>query len=118
MRKFISFFIALFVSLFLIVIPASAKDITFLWDANSEADLAGYRLYQSDTSGSYTFGIGNEVKDTPAGTETCTIDVADGTWYWVLTAYDSNGNESGPSNEVSISVDQTAPSASDRRSSV
>lgn len=93
----------------LVAAPVIAKDINFAWDANSESDLAGYRLYQSGTSGSYTYGSGNEVAEIPAGTEVCTIDAADGTWYWVLTAYDTNGNESGPSNEVSANVDQTAP---------
>ena len=112
MKKVISFLTLLFLSLFLIVTPAFAMAISFEWDANSESDLAGYRLYQSGTSNSYTYGPGNEVKDIPAGIETCTLaDISDGLWYWVLTAYDSNGNESGPSNEVSASIDQTSPGA-------
>jgi len=106
MKKFILLLATLFL---LIAIPVLAMDVNFAWDANSESDLAGYRLHQSDTSGSYTYAPGTEVADIPAGTETCTIDVADGTWYWVLIAYDNDGNESGPSNEVSASVDQTAP---------
>ena len=106
MKKIALLFVTL---LCLIATPVLAMDVNFAWDANSESDLAGYRLYQSGTSGSYTYGSGNEVAEISAGTETCTIDVADGTWYWVLTAYDTNGNESGPSNEVSASVDQTAP---------
>ena len=110
MKKFISFFIALFVLFFLMAIPVFAMDISFEWDPNSESDLAGYRLYQSGTSGSYTFGAGNEVMAVLAGTEIGTlVGVMDGKWYWVLTAYDSQGNESGPSNEVSASIDQTAP---------
>jgi len=106
MRKIILLLAALCL---LVATPVLAKDVTFLWDPNSESDLAGYRLYQSGTSGSYTYGSGNEVANIPTGTEICTIDVADGTWYWVLTAHDTNGNESGPSNEVSISIDETAP---------
>jgi len=106
MRKIILVLAALCI---LIATSALAKDVMLTWDPNSESDLAGYRLYQSGTSGSYTYGSGNEVAEIPAGTETCTIDVADGTWYWVLIAYDNDGNESGPSNEVSASIDQTAP---------
>jgi len=106
MKKFL---LLLIIPFLLIAFPAFAMDVSFQWDPNSESDLAGYRLYQSNTSGSYTYGSGNEVAEILAGTETCTIDVADRVWYWVLTAYDTNGNESGPSNEVSASVDQTAP---------
>lgn len=97
-------------ALMLAAAPAMAMDIGFAWDANTESDLAGYRLYQSDTSGSYTYL--NPVADIPAGTETYTqAGVSDGTWFWVLTAYDTEGNESGPSNEVTMTVDETAPAA-------
>ena len=88
----------------------AASNVTFEWDANSESDLAGYRLYQSQASGDYTFGDGNQVATITAGTETVTISgVADGTYYWVLTAYDTDGNESGPSNEVTANLDTLAP---------
>lgn len=76
--------------------------INFEWDPNIESDLAGYRLYQSDVSGSY---IDPEILDIPAGTTTASIVVADGTYYWVLTAYDVTGNESAYSNEVTSSPD-------------
>jgi len=106
MRKIIVLLAALCL---LVATPVLAKDVMFSWDPNTESDLAGYRLHQSDTSGSYTYAPGTEVADIPAGTEICTIDVADGTWYWVLIAYDNDGNESGPSNEVSASIDETSP---------
>jgi len=84
--------------------------ITFEWDANTEVDLAGYRLYQSTASGEYAFGDGQQVATIPAGTETGTLDnVPDGTYYWVLTAYDDQGNESDPSNEVTEVLDTSAP---------
>jgi len=83
------------------------SNIIFIWDANSESDLAGYRLYQSQTSGNY---VDTFVSDIPAGTETVTIsDVADGIYYWVLTAYDTDDNESGYSNEVMADLDTLAP---------
>ena len=74
---------------------------TFTWDPNTEPDLAGYRLYQSDVSGQYTYGEGNEIACAPVGIEAVVYDIPCGTdWYFVLTAYDETGNESGPSNEV------------------
>jgi fibronectin type 3 domain-containing protein len=75
--------------------------VTFEWDANTEVDLVGYRLYQSTTPGVYNYGQGNEVADIAAGTMTATITV-DGRYYYVLTAYDTEGFESEPSNEVRI----------------
>jgi hypothetical protein len=101
------------VFIFLLVVLWStasyAKVIVFAWDPNDELDLLGYRLYQSDTSGQYTFGSGNEVVEIPTGTETVSIDVPDGTYFWVLTAFDTSANESGPSDEVSETIDTTPP---------
>ena len=108
MKKAI-FGILLFIAL-AFVLPLSAAagaNVTFAWDANTESDLAGYRLYQSSTSGSYTFGPSHAVASVPAGTESVTINVTDGTWYWVLTAYDTDNNESAPSNEVTATIDQS-----------
>lgn len=81
---------------------AVGTTINFAWDPNIESDLAGYRLYQSNISGSY---IEDAILDIPAGTTTASIVVADGTYYWVLTAYDMTGNESAYSNEVTSSPD-------------
>ncbi len=69
--------------------------ITFGWDANTEADLAGYRLYEKLSDGSYSL-----VADVSELTHTITVaDLVDKAW--VLTAYDTSNNESGYSNEVS-----------------
>ena len=88
----------------------AASNVTFIWDANSETDLAGYRLYQSQTSGVYTYGDGNQVATILVGTETVQItNISDGTYFWVLTAYDNDGNESVPSNEVTAALDTFAP---------
>lgn len=85
--------------------------VKLTWDYDSPpADLAGFRLYQSTTSGQYTYGKGKEVASAPATARTLTLPgVTEGQKYWVLTAFDSNGNESGPSNEASKVIDTTAP---------
>ncbi len=60
-------------------------------------NVAGYKIYYGSSSGNYTSTI-------PVGKTTryCFTDELDpGTSYFVVTAYDSNGNESVYSNEVS-----------------
>lgn len=90
--------------------PARGGEVVFEWDPNSEEDLAGYRLYQSVTPGQYVFGEENATGSIPAGTETFTLQTQeDGTFYWVVTAYDTSGNESGPSNEVSADINFKPP---------
>jgi len=105
----------------LLVGPVSANDpvtfdqfdeVRFEWDANSEPDLAGYRLYQSDASGQYVYGAANAIAEIPAGTETCgPIVFPVGTHYFVLTAFDTEGFESEPSNEAVAIVVNSPPSA-------
>lgn len=90
----------------------AGTNVTFEWDANTETDLAGYRLYQSNTLGTYMFGSGNEVAEITVGTETVILEnILSGTYFWVLTAYDTEGNESLPSNEVTVTLDSMSPSA-------
>jgi len=92
----------------------AARDVQFGWNANTETDLAGYRLYQSNVVGSYTKGMTSpnfKAAILAPSVEYTLLAVPDGTWYWVLTAYDTAGNESGFSNEVTLTIDTTAPSA-------
>jgi hypothetical protein len=98
-----------------IVAVCCAADVRFQWDRNTEADMASYRLYQSQTAGVYVYGVAspnykvtiNQVGTTPI-LYTLT-GVTEGLHYWVLTAVDTSGNESVPSNEVNKNVDTTAP---------
>ena len=66
---------------------ASGGQVVFEWDPNGESDLAGYRLYQTATTGQYTFGATNAVGDTLIGTETFTlVTQEDGTFYCETSA--------------------------------
>jgi len=78
----------------------SAGEVTLAWDANSEVDLAGYRLYYGLGSGQYDeiIDVGNVTTNTVTGLE------AGLTYYFVVTAYNTAGLESDPSNEVSYTV--------------
>ncbi len=105
------------------VFASPDANVTFAWDANSEPDLAGYRLYQFDYSTvvldtnndgvvSYAelraapgFLVSSMIANIPVGTETVTRQIADGTWYWVLVAYDTNSNVSAASNEVTETIE-------------
>lgn len=95
--------------LLMLTSPVSALDITFEWEPPETGDVDKYRLYQSAQSGVYTFGNGNWVAEVGGTFLTATIDIADGQWYWVCTAVDAAGNESEPSNEVSMLVDTIPP---------
>jgi len=76
---------------------AFSAQIKLAWDANGEADLAGYKVYHGTASQSYgnPTNVGNVTSYTLTG-------LTEGqTYYICLTAYDSSSNESAPSNEVS-----------------
>ena len=85
---------------------AVQTELTFEWTPNIEKDLAGYRLYQSTESGVYTQP---HVLTIFPEASTGKIKITDGTYFWVLTAYDNKGNESGYSNEVTYIADNVPP---------
>jgi len=64
-------------------------------------DLAGYRIYYGQNPNVYT-----NFQEVPADDTYGTVyGLSTGTWYFSSTAYDSYGNQSDFSNEVSISLD-------------
>lgn len=78
------------------------------WNANTEPDLAGYKIYYGLSSGNYTISInvGNVTQYT-------VNQLTEGlVYHFVVTAYDTAGNESAYSPEVSAEiplVDRTPP---------
>jgi len=81
---------------------APASSATLTWRANQEKDLAGYKIYRATASGAYGAPIATVPK-------TATSYIAKNlenrtTYFFVITAYDIAGNESGYSNEVSKSI--------------
>lgn len=69
-------------------------------DGTALTDLAGHKIYYRQASGSYVAPI-----DVPSGTRYSVSlrGVPAGTYYFAVTAYDANGNESVYSDEVSKS---------------
>lgn len=70
--------------------------ITVSWDANTEIDLEGYKVYYGSSSGTYDFihDVGLNTSHTIVGPEPGT------SYFFAVTAYDTVANESGFSNEV------------------
>jgi hypothetical protein len=80
-----------------------AADVLVEWNPNPEADLAGYKLHYGTTSrtqGSYDETVVISDKNLTHWSLTLPGD----TYYFALTAYDTSGNESGFSVEVSAVV--------------
>ena len=92
-----------------------AVDVTLAWSPNTEADVEGYRLYyKTGVNGPPYNGIGVTEGDAPIIIWTDELYNPDQpeltihgleenvTYYFVLTAYDIDGYESGYSEEVSF----------------
>ncbi len=97
--------VTLFTSLSLgVTTPVFAGDAILSWKANTDSDLAGYNLYYGTASGSYgtPIDVGNQTTYTVTG-------LGPGTHYFAVTAYNTSGNESGFSNEVSETFTTASP---------
>ena len=105
MRKFILSIMAL---VLLVAGPAWAADVTLTWDANTESDMAGYRLYQKADSAVPPF---IKVQDIPKGTTVANITGLDSahSHSFAVTAYNTAGMESPYSNIVTVPAAPLAP---------
>ena len=84
-----------------------ALDVTLQWDANTEADLAGYKIYyKAETSGPSYDGTGAMEGNSPIDVGPATTLELSGLigkdYYFVVTAHDYLGRESAYSNEVTV----------------
>lgn len=95
-----------FVLLFVLNPHVFAGSAILSWNANSESDLSGYKVYFGTSSRNYgtPTTVGNVTTHTVSGLNT-------GTYYFAVTAFDTSGNESGFSSEVNkiFATDTTAP---------
>jgi len=104
-RKFLIPFFIVLSSLFLYQ-SALAAQIKLAWDANTESDLAGYKVYYGTSSKSYagSVDVGNVTAFNLTG-------LTEGqTYYIAATAYNTSGSQSGYSSEVSgVATETTLP---------
>ena len=108
---------SLLVLIFLLipVFVFAASNVTLEWDANSEADLAGYKVYYKVGSPGEPYdGTGAVEGDSPVDVGNVTTftlnDLTEGnTYYFVATAYDTETNESDYSNEVFKQIESEIP---------
>ena len=100
--------------LLLITVPVMAASVTLMWEAptlNEDGspltDLAGYRLFRGDVSGTYPVSV-------DVGNITIySWDVGEqegNTLFFNATAYDTSGNESVYNGEVNLTFPMIAPS--------
>ncbi len=82
----------------------NAATVTLSWDANTESDLAGYKLHWGTESGVYANTI--DVKNVVTFKVS---DLPEGKLFFAATAYDTADNESGYSNEVTVTLNTVAP---------
>ena len=79
---------------------SAATTAALAWNANAESDLAGYKVYSGTSSGQYGASV-----DVGKATSYQFSNLKLGTtYYFAVTAYDVNGNESLRSSEVSKSI--------------
>ena len=94
-----------------------AEAVTLSWDANSEPDLAGYKVYYKADSPSMPFdGTGALEGTAPVDVHNLTTATITGldlsrTHYFAVTAYDTTGLESDYSNIVAV-LETVPPSVS------
>ena len=103
MRHLRSIFVMIVAFLTLFPSPGMAASIRVSWSANTDTDLAGYKVYYGTQSNTYgtpanvTSGTSYDITSVQTGT----------TYYMAVSAFDTSGNESAKSTEKSITVPVT-----------
>lgn len=83
----------------------ASNNVSLAWDENSEANIAGYRVHYGTASSTYTntIDVGKALTASIANLTTGT------TYFFAVTAYDTNSLESLPSEEISFTPKSSEP---------
>jgi hypothetical protein len=76
------------------------RSVTLAWDPSASSGIAGYRLYEGGASRSYT----NVIAAGKATTATASNLLSGASYFFAVTAVDTNGLESDFSNEITYTV--------------
>lgn len=100
-------YIVLFVSFVFTAAFAEGAELGLEWDANTETNLAGYKVYYNTRGpGAPYDGTGQAEGNSPIDVQNVTefyfrtMDLKANNYWFVVTAYSVEGFESGYSNEV------------------
>ncbi len=97
--------VVLFMGVSFCGVVSAETNVPIAWDANTEEDLAGYKVYRGSVSGVY-----DGYTDVSNNTSYIFEGVPDNQALFIsVTAYDSSGNESLFSNEVVFILDSIPP---------
>lgn len=88
LKKFLLLFL-------LLATPAFAGNVSLAWDASTSANIAGYKVYVGQASRIYGTPV-----SIPNQTTWTVENLPTGTFYFAVTAFNTDGYESGFSNEV------------------
>jgi hypothetical protein len=115
-------FALVFVLLLFFYSPSFAKNITVGWDPNDEPDLGGYIVYRNTGSPGppyeYSDDLPEEDLANPLNPMVTLTGLQKNVKYYVaVTAYDTDGNESGSSNDVCVQIINSATSVCSSRTS-
>ena len=106
----------LFLTIALFLISSSAAygaNVILAWEPNNEPDLAGYVLYSSPGSpgSDYDHVATYPLDSIDPANPSCNIQNMETNvpYYFVVTAYDTNNNESGYSNEICVMNGEACP---------
>lgn len=94
--------ITLIIACILLMVGTSfSSEVCLQWNANSEADLAGYRIFVREAGQSYNY---YDPAWEGTATDCCVIVDQSKIYYFVARAFDTEDFESDDSNEVSANT--------------
>lgn len=80
-------------------VTTTSTSAVLIWDANTETDVAGYRVYYGTSPGNYEQAKGGGI--VASGTNHTVTGLISGLrYYFTVTAFDTSGNESNYAAEV------------------
>jgi hypothetical protein len=96
--------LAVIILMCLVASMCMAADVSLAWDPSATTSITGYKVYFGNAARTYRtpITIGKQTAYTVTG-------LSDGIYFFAVTAFDSSGNESDFSNEISTTITTISP---------